>query len=232
MLDAPRACAGLQRDAPVGEQSAQQPAGRRTERFERLGLVGHDAQLDADHARVREMPGGEQRELVQRQRPGVLGRLREREPLLLAAIQAVDELAQRGHVGGASEVQRTRQPGSPSRAHRHDEHVVLEPLAALEDGVPAHRIDCYERVAVQPCVGLARKLGELEQPRLGQVERRGHRERLVDVARVGRDQMQPGRRARERAEREHRLDRAYPAPADDHARHGGQPLALAAVRCG
>ena len=137
----------------------------------------------------------------------------------------------RGHVGGASEVQRTRQPRSPSRAHRHDEHVVLEPLAALEDGVPAHRIDCHERLAVQPRMGLACELGELEQTRLGQVERRGHGERLVDVARVGRDQVQLGRRARECAEREQRLDRADPAAADDHARHGGQLLALAAVRC-
>ena len=82
-------------------------------------------------------------------------------------------------------MQRSLQPFAAARADRDHQGVVGELAADREVCLASGGVDAVERVLVQRRFVLAGDLGELEQMRLGKVERRRHRQRLVDEVAIG-----------------------------------------------
>ncbi len=107
--------AGPQPHAGLGEQLGDGSRGLLAEDRQRPVLPGHDPRLERETALVRPA-GGEQRELVDRQRPRGLAAGDERDPQRLAGVQVLERGAQpRAVLAGRG---RSARRGSPPRRRR------------------------------------------------------------------------------------------------------------------
>ena len=163
-VDPLRLHTGPERDAAVREQVAEHAAGRRPEQRERIRLGARHGQLDADHAGVGQMRSGQQRELVQGQRPVQAGGVDEGQTLNRAGHQPLEHGSKRVHVSRSAEVQRSLQPLAPAGAERDQQRVVGE--ASAPPASRAHRPwastpSSAPSCSVAPCS--PQELGELEQ---------------------------------------------------------------------
>ena len=94
-----------QPDPPVGEEPAQHLARRGTEDRQWILLGRDDGQLDAGHSSLGQMRGGEERELIQWQRPTDRGRVDEAQPLVGASLESLEQGAELGYASPSGEVQ-------------------------------------------------------------------------------------------------------------------------------
>ena len=119
--------ARVQRDPGQVEQPANSLEA--TEQLERLGLRGHEVQLER-HAHLERAAGEHQRQLVERQRPGRPGRDDERERAQVAAFDVLDDPVQALLVGQrAGERDGAGERRDRPRARRDQQHVVRQLLA-------------------------------------------------------------------------------------------------------
>ena len=175
-------------DPMPGEELGDGFAGSVTEQLERPGLRGHELERDL-HARVGEVNGRQQCELVERQRPGDAGRHRERQPLHASFPRVAQDLAEGRFVARATERDRAGNGRHRPSAEREQEQVVRELFSRCGlDGLLGgmHRPNGS---LLQLGAGLVDQAAEREAPSFSEAERRGHGEGAVHELRVRRDDL-------------------------------------------
>ncbi len=219
------------------EQAAQHAAGRRAEHAKWILLGSNDGELDAYHASVGQVRGGQERELIQRERPAEPGWVHEAQALLRAIFESLEQPHERRHALRSAEVQGALQPVAPLSADRDDDGVVWKHNAAREPDGSRLGVDLRQGVHMQLGVVICSDLGKLEEVGLRKFKGCRHRERLVDELAVRGDEVHLHRDLHQRAQRQQRLDRRD-APATDNDASGDfairsvVPLSAWSVGCG
>ena len=212
---------GQQANAAVGEQVADDPAGGGAEKRQRLALGGGEGQLGADHAMVGDPCGGQQRQLVERQRPARRGRDREKHVVDGPRFQLGQQHTVVLDVLGSPERQRARQPLRRERAGGDHERVELQFAATGQRDAMGVAIHARERVAP-----VTHAMGALKPIQRQPIRRRvaeglHHRQRPIQEMVLGRYELDLDReRLGQRPQREHRLDRTHAVAGHDDPRTG------------
>jgi hypothetical protein len=193
----------VHRDPPLRERGADRMPGVAAQHGGRRGLRGEDGELDLETEEARAL-GGEQRELVERQRPGGPARDDEGDAPGAAGLQVADHGLHRGHVPGAAEGQGPVQRGVRLGAHGDQQRVVgqLGAGARQHRGVlAAHGAQRVVHAARAEVVGdraevvlRRRPAPEGGRDRVGAEGERGARVEEGDVDAVAREGVQSGER--------------------------------------
>ena len=164
-----------------------------------------------------------QRQLVQRQRPGVTAGHDERDTLVTPRVRLDQQLAEPGGVTRAAKRNRALHRIDVPGAHGHDQCVVFALLARLQRHRPDVRVDPAQGAPHQTSVEIGGDPGQRVTALTPFVKRREHFVRADDELRLGCDQLELEVIARQIPQRERRLDRGWPA-AGNHdprpCRHG------------
>jgi hypothetical protein len=186
----------------------------RSEQPERrpLGRDEHDVEVESCAAAV---VGGEQREVVQRQRPAGAGRRRERERVAATRVERLDRLPDRQDVARAGEGQRARDHVARARPEREQQRVVAERRPVARVDLPRVRVHADHRVGDPAHAAVARDRLPLVPARRTGAERLGDRQRGIGEVAARRDDVDPDPVAGERLEREQPLQGADAAAGDE-----------------
>jgi hypothetical protein len=179
--------------------------------------VRHDGQLDVGPVALGEEGVGEQRELVQRQRPADGAWKGEDEPAKLALDRPREQLAVALDVDEPTEGEGSVQCLARTRTAGDQERVVLELGASRRQEEVLRRVDGrepVEREAGSEAGGHAAEVDALDLPGS---ERLGDREGPVPEVRLCGDQVDRHAVPGERPKREERLEPGDAAACDDHA---------------
>ena len=173
---------------------------------------------------------GQQRQVIQRQRPARPGRLDERQPV----DPTLAELVQQEPVAGAVATvvvgqHALRLPlAVRPRAHGEHEHVVGQLVAILGDAAALFVLDAVKRATVPASAELGRRVLQPDAAHALRLERLIDGHRAVDEPQLGRDDRDVDAIAGQRAQRQQRLQPRDPAAGDEHAGSAARLLLPAA----
>ncbi len=231
---APGHLAGDELHAGGGELVAHGGGGGRPEPRERLALGRHDHDAQVVQADAGRLAGGHQRQLVGGQRPDGAGRDDDGQRLRVALVDVGEQAAE--HVGVAARLpgDRTGHAIDRDRAHRHQQRVEAQGLAAGQPHLARCVVDADQRVVHEPGAGLGGEGLQRDLEGVAHGEGLGHRERPVDEMRMRRDERQGDPVVGQRAKRQEALQPSDAAAGDDdvhghslaRSRPGREPLTI------
>jgi hypothetical protein len=136
---------GAQADASGLEHRLDRPRRGWAKQLKRLLLGCHEPHRGL-RASVAKMPGGQQRELIDRQRPDSLRGQRQRHRPCRPGDEVIQQVPQGRHVGAAAEGERARQRLTGERPRSDDQDVIRDPLTLTRDGHLVVRLDTRQGV--------------------------------------------------------------------------------------
>jgi hypothetical protein len=209
-----------QRDAALRHQGADARGDRRPEDVERLALGRDEHQPRVVDARLAQVLGRHERQLVERQGPRHAGRQREGHRAHAQEHDVVEQIAQRRDAGRAGERQRPGHGHVGPRSDGDQQRVVVEDVAAHGAHPSFAGLHGREVVGPQDRVVVGSDASEVEALRGGRSERLGHGRGTLDEVEACLQEIDAGVRSEVVAKGDEGLEAGDAASGDDDPRHG------------
>jgi predicted RNA-binding protein with TRAM domain len=203
-------------DTALAEQLPRGLRGRATEEVERRRLRGHQREVRLGSPLARDLVGGHQRKLIDRERPGRAGRDRERHVLDAAARELEQQGTHPRSEPRALDGEAAGDGRDGLRADRHEQDVVRERAAVPGDDGVFIGVHAPDAGQVDGRAVRGRDLHDVEALRLAVSERLADHQRPVGEVRLRRHEFDRHPLLRKRPQRYQRLERRDATPDDQY----------------
>ena len=208
--------AGVQADAPSGEDRRDRVARLSPEQLERGDLGSDDRELDAGDLALGDPRRRHERELVRRKAPDGTGGDGEEDMAHRAGLDLAQELGDDRRVRRSAEGERAAHARRRPRADGDEQRRIGDGPSRRRVREVACGIDRDELAEREGRAQLLREISEVEMADVAEAERLRDRERPVPELRLGGEQLDADAPLRELPERERRLERCDASSRDEH----------------